>query len=173
MDQSALDDSSKRQHIDASQHSVGSGLSPDEVEVHNQLQAHIASAASVYRQQQDLHLQQQQQQHQNAQQQQQQQQQHNIPQQHLFQDDDENALQDDDDDENDPDFEVDEEDVDQDQRDQEQLNAMMAAQAAHPWMNFMDPNAYALWDANQNLRIHSLPILDNLVRRSCRFWRPC
>lgn len=30
-------------------------------------------------------------------------------------------------------------------------------------LNFMDPN-YMLWDANQNLRIQSLPILDNLVR---------
>lgn len=29
-------------------------------------------------------------------------------------------------------------------------------------LNFMDPN-YMLWDANQNLRIQSLPILDNLV----------
>lgn len=29
-------------------------------------------------------------------------------------------------------------------------------------MNFMDPN-FMLWDANQNLRVQSLPILDNLV----------
>lgn len=29
-------------------------------------------------------------------------------------------------------------------------------------LSFMDPN-YMLWDANQNLRIQSLPILDNLV----------
>ncbi|KAL7266481.1 TTAGGG repeat binding factor [Rhizina undulata] len=29
-------------------------------------------------------------------------------------------------------------------------------------LNMMDPNSYMLWDANQNLRIQSLPILDNL-----------
>lgn len=35
-------------------------------------------------------------------------------------------------------------------------------------LNFMDPN-YMLWDANQNLRIQSLPILDNLVQASLLF----
>lgn len=35
-------------------------------------------------------------------------------------------------------------------------------------LNFMDPN-YMLWDANQNLRIQSLPILDNLVCVSLLF----
>lgn len=49
-------------------------------------------------------------------------------------------------------------DFDMDEEEQEHGEA-----GAGVWnLNFMDPN-YMLWDANQNLRVQSLPILDNLV----------
>jgi hypothetical protein len=49
---------------------------------------------------------------------------------------------------------------------QDRMSAMIAAQEANPWLHLMDPSNYALWDANQTLRIQSLPILDNLVSRA-------
>jgi hypothetical protein len=122
------------------------GLTAEETEVHNQLQAHIASTTASYEQRQ-------------AQQQ-----------QHVYQQGTEGVIHDEDD-ENEHDYEVDEEEQARQQvvHHQDQMSAMIAAQAANPWLNLMDAHSYALWDANQNLRISSLPILDNLVISLCNF----
>jgi hypothetical protein len=178
-------DVNKRQHLDL-EHTAG--MSPDEQEVHDQLQAHMA--ASVYQHTQQQHLahsqmphhmhqsqpqqpQKQQQMQQIHQQQSQQQQEHSPqlpqplqdqPQQQSQQsqqhDDSESALHYDEDEDVDPEFEVDEDDLDAEAREQDHMNSIINP-AGHNWL-FMD-NSYSLWDANQNLRIHSLPILDNLV----------
>lgn len=75
---------------------------------------------------------------------------------------DENVIEDDDD-EDDPDYVMDEEENEQEhERMRAQLNA---ANGQNPWANpmgLLDAN-FQLWDAKQNLRVQSLPILDNLV----------
>jgi len=128
------DDLNKRQQLEHP------GLTAEETEVHNQLQAHIASTTASYGQRQQ------------------------AQQQHVYQQRTEGVMHDEDD-ENEHDYEVDEEEQARQQvaHQQDQMSAMIAAQAANPWLNLMDAHSYALWDANQNLRISSLPILDNLV----------
>lgn len=77
----------------------------------------------------------------------------------------EEAVEDEEEDEDDQDYVMDEEENEQEhQRMRAELDA---AGGANPWANpmgILDQN-YALWDAKQNLRIQSLPILDNLVSR--------
>lgn len=75
---------------------------------------------------------------------------------------DENVIEDDDD-EDDPDYVMDEEENEQEH---ERMRATLnAAGGLNPWANptgLLDAN-FQLWDAKQNLRVQSLPILDNLV----------
>jgi hypothetical protein len=120
-------EANKRPHLD--------GMTLEEENLTNQVQAHIAAAEA-----------------QNGVQQQ-----HEQREQHDFNGHDY------DEDREDPDYRFEEEEHDPD----EDLNAALAAasNAGQSWdggMGLMDPG-FALWDANQNLRIHSLPILDNLV----------
>lgn len=112
---------------------IDSGMTLEEEALTNQVQAHIAAAEA-----------------QNGVQQQQQ----HDQQEHDFGEYEE---------ENEPEYQFDDEEHDPDG----DLNAALAAanNAGQGWdagMGLMDPTGY-LWDANQNLRIHSLPILDNLV----------
>lgn len=65
----------------------------------------------------------------------------------------EDALQDD----GDQDQEFEDEEPDEDQ-----LNALASELNNQSYFN-AEQNAYQIWDANQTLKIHSLPILDNLV----------
>ena len=67
----------------------------------------------------------------------------------------EDAIHDDGDDDQDPDYEEEEPDDDQ-------LNALASELNNQPYFT-AEQNAYQLWDANQILKLHSLPILDNLV----------